>query len=385
MKNAKLKFSLIALLFSLTFIPQAHAKAWYPDVQPAAYNKAISCGTCHTSTAYSENNAATPYALTFSRFVDDDNLTQASYILLEQYDSDGDGFSNGQEIFGGGDVNYSSIKPLLAGATHTSGVVSAKPGLNETINSLTATPTTPNNPLAGTKLIGGTIDINMTNLTTNTGTSTLMFSTGGVQAGATVYFVNSANALTPVTTKLINTNGSINVTITDESAFDSYSAANYIATAKTRTPRLATAGIGNVVDTYATVSPLAVIGDNVTINAYATVGAYAVIDNYAIIDTYATIDDYATVAANTTIAPTATVTIPTTFTGTLQTRLVIATTSPVIPAVNGGGDDDDGGEGDGTPGGIHCMTSGLDTTAMMLLMLLGFGFLLRRQALKNRV
>lgn len=374
----QITFSLIAILAASSFITQAEAKARYLNAVPAEYNGAIGCGSCHAGTPESERNATLPYAITFDRFVDDDFLSANSFKNLEQYDSDGDGFSNGQEIYGGSSFNASSDKPILPDATHTDGVVSAKPTLNQTITSLTTSTSTPANPVNNTKLIGGTINYTMNNVPAKSdATATFMFSTGGVQTGASTYFVDNNDALSLISTTSINIDGSISVTVADEGPFDLYTKASYIATAKTRTPAT---GANLTKDPYATVSPLAVIGHDVTIKANAKVGAYAIVDNYATVDTYAVVDDYAVVSAREKLTSNAIRSIPTSYEGNVQSRMVVATTSPTIPAGQGGGDNDSDNDGESSAGGLHCMSTGLGTQGTMLSMLLLAGFLIRRRA-----
>lgn len=371
----QITLSLIAILAASSFITQAEAKARYLNAVPAEYNGAIGCGSCHAGTPEAESNATLPYAITFDRFVDNDFLSANSFKSLEQYDSDGDGFSNGQEIYGGSSFNASSSKPTLPGATHTDGVVSAKPTLNQTITSLTTSISTPANPLNNTKLIGGTINYTMANVpAASDANATFMFSTGGVQTGARTYFVENNNALSLISTTSVNTDGSIKVTVTDEGPFDIYTKASYIATAKTRTPAT---GSNLTQDPTAIVNSLAVIGHDVTIKANAKVGAYAIVDNYATVDTYAVVDDYAVVAANETLAASATRQIPTYYQGNVQSRIVVATTSPTIPTGQGGDNDSDS-DGESSTGGLHCMNTGLGTQSAMLSMLLLAGFLIRR-------
>lgn len=377
-----LKISTLITFTSLLYSQQALAKPNYPSLQPSAYNNAIGCTSCHSGSPQTENNVGQPYGRTFDNLIDNDFLSAQSYTSLEKYDSDGDGFSNGQEIYGGSSFNDASTPQLTGNNPKVSlGTVSATAATNETIT--LATPTTNVTPAlpAAHKNIGGTIDVTMTNLVSgtanNAGTATFMFSTGGMLAGGTVAAYDAAGTATALK-PILNTNGSATVLLTDESAYDTYSQAAYIAAAKLRTPAT---GINLTKDPYATVSPLAVIGDNVTINAYAQVGAYAQIGNGVLVDQYAVVDDYAEVA--TTVSQGFPASIPSTFKGTVKTRLGFTTAVPAIPAGQGG--DNDGNDSDGGAGGLHCMTTGFNTTAMMLLMLLGFGFLLRRQAVKKRI
>jgi len=374
MKPYKKTLTAAALLCTFFSANHAVAKPGFPGVQPASYNNAISCSSCHSGVPETENNVGTPYGLTFNSYVNDNLVTAASYTSIEHFDSDQDGFSNIQEITARSSFNTASSTPLLVGAI-TSGVVSAKAIVNETITLDTVAPTTPAAVTVpvGQKNIGGTVDFTMTNLTAvaaaNTGTSTFMFSTGGVQTGATPYFISNNNTAPTIPGAVINPDGSITLSITDEGPYDLYSSANFIATATSRTPSISPYA---TVSPYASVSPYAVVSDYATINAYATVGAYALVDLYATVDTYAVIDAYVTVAANTTVPTGTTVAIPTTFTGTIKSRMAVVTPTPALPAFAGG-------EGGGTTGGLHCMTSGLATQGLMVFALLMTGLFLRRK------
>jgi len=376
MKPYKKTLAAAALLCTFFSANHAVAKPGFPAAQPISYNNAISCSSCHTAGVLeSENTVSTAYGRTFNSYINDDlPINAASYTSIEHFDSDQDGFSNIQEIVAGSRFNTASSTPLLIGAI-TSGVVSAKPALNETITLDKVVPTTPTSVVVpvGQKNIGGTVDFSMTNLTAvgvaNTGTPTFMFSTGGVQTGAIPYFIGNNNVATVIPGAVINTNGSITLSITDEGPYDLYSSTNYIATATSRTPSISPYA---TVSPYASVSPYAVVSDYATINAYATVGAYALIDTYATVDTYAVIDAYVTVAANTTVPANTTVAIPTTFTGTIKSRMAVVTPTPALPAFAGG-------EGGGTTGGLHCMTSGLATQGLMVFALLMTGLFLRRK------
>ena len=391
MYKVKTFFGISVFLVSILLSNQALAKSRFVAAQPLAYNNAIGCGSCHSASPYTENNVGMPYGITFNLYVDDDNVTANSYILLERYDSDGDGFSNGQEIYGFSNFNYPSVTPHLTGTgVVTLGVVTALPATNETVALSAATAVTPTTVI-GEKNIGGTVGVSMTNLmsgaTNNAGTATFMFSTGGLQTGAKAfaYDANGVATSLPVT---VNTNGSGTVVITDESVYDTYSQAQYIADAKAVVPAFTPTAI---FDGYASVSPYAQISPLAVVDSTAIIDDYAIVDNYAVINAGSHISSYAYVAANAVINAGITVdpyvnvtgtvatnaTMPATFVGTVQTRLAFVTTVPLVPAGQGGGD----GEGDdeAAGGGLHCMTSGFGTQGLMFLGLLATGFMVRRK------
>jgi len=399
MKNATLKLSFLSLLAIVSIVSQADAKERFLNVIPSDYNGAIYCQQCHASPRFSEseNNASLPYARTFSNLVDDHNLSMDDYRRLEQYDSDADGFSNGQEIYGGSDINSSASTPHRNIAP-SNPLFFAVPAGNETITLSSAPAVLQTSMVNGQFNIGGTIGVTMTNLTggaspNQTGSATFTFSSGGLQADAVVYAYDKNDTPTqlPITKKQPYDNGSGTVTIVDESAYDTFALTPYIAAAKAITLSSKTAAF----DIYGSVSPYAQISPYAHISSTAQIDDYAIIDDYADIQGTAHVSSYAYVAPNSVVtsgvtidpyvnvsgAVTANALIPA-FVGTIKTRLAFVTSKPTVLAVNGG----DGGEGgSSTGGGLHCMTSGLSTTAMMMLMLLGFGFLLRRQAVKNRV
>ncbi len=363
-----------AILSSL-FSIQAQAKSGFIALQPAAYNGVISCTSCHASSAANGGNVTQPYGVLFKSKVGYNNVSTAGYISLEGYDSDGDGFTNGQEIYGFSDFNTPISKPILGFGSLSSGSASAKVLVNETISSITQTLTTPASVhallVSGERNIGGTVDLTLANPTLNSVTPTLLFNTGGLATSAKAYFIDTNNNASLITGTTVNKNGSITIPLTDEGAYDTYSQANYIALTKSRTPIIdATA----VISPYATISPYAVVSPGATINDYATVGAYALIGANAIVDTYAVVDDYTEVLAGATVAANTTVSMPTTFTGIIQTKIAVATVSPV-----GAGSGTAGGGTDTQTGQLHCMSSGLGLQGLIFLSLFGAGYLLRRK------
>jgi len=394
----KTSLSTLTIASTLIIAGQAEAKPSYPGLQPSSYNNAIGCTSCHSSGGASatEHNVTQPYGRLFARYSDDDNggSIAGAYRAAEPLDSDGDGFSNLQEIMFGYGFNGEATPALTGTGATTSGTVSAQPALNETIASLSQVATTPLGIAltAGQKNLGGTVDIGITNLTASatgsTGTPTLLFSTGGVQALAKVYFVDASNAATllPATAATINANGTVSISITDEGPYDLYTTANFIADIKVaRTPGISSYA---TVSPYATVSSLAVISDYATINAYATVGDYALVDTYATVgDIYATptahavVDAYATVAANTVLDSYATIAMPSTFAGSIKTRVAVITTAPNVPQgipttpASAGG----GGGAVAPQAGLHCMTNGLGSLGIMFVSLFTLGLFVRRK------
>ena len=370
----RLSISIIAA--SSAFAHLAEAKSGFPNLQPAAYNGAIGCTSCHTGSPYTGGNVGQPYGRLFNTKVGYNNASATGFIRLEGDDSDGDGFTNGQEIYGFSDFNTGTSKPLLLGVgVKVHGTASAKALVNETIDSMTQVLTTPASVVVptGERNIGGTIDLTLSNLTLDKASPTLLFNTGGIAKGAKAYFIDASGAATAITTATVNNSGSITLQLTDEGPYDLYTQASYIASAKTRTPSVATTA---TISPYATVSNLAVISPYATINDYATVGAYAIIGDYAIVDTYATVDDYAVVANNVTVAANATQAAPTDYLGVIQTKVAVVTPSPLGQTLTDGGA---ASSTTGTTGQLHCMTSGLSTYGFMLLGLLTTGLLVRRK------
>jgi len=238
----KLSISIIAA--SSAFVHLAEAKSGFPNIQPTAYNGAIGCTSCHTGSPYSGGNVRQPYGVLFNAKVGYNNASAAGFIRLEGDDSDNDGFTNGQEIYGFSDFNTLSSKPTLFGTgVKFHGTVSAKALVNETIDSIIQVPTTPTSVTAliptGQRNIDGTIDLTLSNLTLDKASPTLLFNTGGIAKGANAYFIDGNGAATAITTATVNNSGSITLQLTDEGPYDLYTQASYIVSAKTRTPSIA--------------------------------------------------------------------------------------------------------------------------------------------------
>lgn len=420
MKPLKALFRVGSLLAIALTSNQAFAKPIFVTYQPADYNNAITCTSCHSSPAASEGNVVMSYGIAFNATGADDDFVgsiEPAYRSLEAIDSDGDGFSNIQEIKGYSSFNSAFSTPVLFGAgTVNAGSVAAEPAVNETVADLSSVATTPAAVTAlltpGQKNLGGTVEYTMTNLTAdaygNTGTTTFMFKTGGVQIGANAYFVDGYGNATLIPTtadaygnvasialipavagSAASSKGSITVTIADDGPFDLYSQAGYIAEAKARTPSFTSTAI---FDAYANVSPYANISPDAIIDPYAIIDAYAIVDAFATIGANAKVSSYAYVGPNvdvytnvtidpyvavdSTISPvTTTVTMPTQqqFASAVQSRIAIATTQPVARVYSAGG------VNDGVSGGLHCMTGGLGTYGLMLLGLLATSLLVRRK------
>jgi len=373
--------SLTFIANALFFTTSADAKSGFLALQPAVYNGAIGCTSCHSSsTNANENNVNQPYGILFKTKVGYNNVSSAGYIRLEGDDSDNDGFTNGQEIYGFSDLNLVSSKPILLGTgVKTSGTVSVNPLVNESVVSVTQVLTTPTSVTAltpaGHRNIGGTVDLVLNNLTSGKASPTLLYTTGGIANGASAYFIDATGAATAISTATVNNSGSITVQLTDEGPYDLYTQASYIASAKTRTPGIdATA----VISPYATVSPTAVISPYATINDYATVGAYVLVGNGAIIDTYAVVDDYAVVADSSTVAANSVHAAPTSYLGVIQTKVAVVTGSPLGQTLTDGGAAS-GGANAATTGQLHCMTSGLGLQGLIFLSLFAVGFMIRRK------
>ena len=372
--------SISMIAASSAFAHLAEAKSGFPNLQPAAYNGAIGCTSCHTGSPYTGGNVTQPYGRLFNAKVGYNNATAAGFIRLEGDDSDGDGFTNGQEIYGFSDFNTALSKPILLGTgVKVHGTASAKALVNESIDNITQTLTTPASVTtlipAGQRNIGGTIDLTLSNLTLNKASPTLLFSTGGIAKGATAYFIDGSGAATTISTATVNNNGSITLELTDEGPYDLYTQASYIAAAKTHTPSVATTA---TISPYATVSPYAVVSPYATINDYASVGAYAIIGEHAIVDTYATVDDYAVVDAYGTVATNTTLAAPTNYLGVIQTKVAIVTPSPIGQTLTAGGSSG-GITTPETTGQLHCMTTGFGLQGLMVLGLFGIGYLLKRK------
>ncbi len=395
-KNMYLGLGIAASCLGLT--TQAIAKDWYPGQQPAIYNNAISCSACHSATPATEYNANTTYGILFGQVSDDDipsSITNA-YIALERYDIDRDGFSNGQELRqASGHFNYATVIPTLAAVDKTSGNVSAKAASAGAVMALTDT---------GTSFANDMTTFERTTSGVPLTTTDFMFKHGGMQTGATGVFYDENGAIIPANTadgaftpnfipNDTTLDGSMRVTVKDDGVFDLYSQAAFIRIAKARTPAFTPKVISNTINPYVSVD--AKISPTATIDANAVIDAYAIVDSYAVIGPYAQIGSYAYIAPNVSVngtgsaakaivdpyvAVTSNITTAGTTslpngTGYVKATFSITTAAPVIPTVTG--ETNDGG--DSNTGGLHCVTTGLSTPALMFLGLFAASYFIRRK------
>jgi len=392
------------LLSSLLLNTQVQAKSWYPASQPAIYNNAIGCTTCHSGTPQTERNANTTYGLLFGNLSDDDNGggLLSAYIALERYDIDRDGFSNGQELRQtSGYFNSSALTPTLTAPDINAGNVMAKAVTGSPVTALSVT---------GTSFLNDITTFEKPDIANAVTTTTFMYKFGGMQAGATATFYDENNTpmaantadgsystnLIPADTTL---DGSMNILVKDEGVFDLYSQAAFIRIAKARTPTFTPIAAPNALG--ANVSAFAKISPSANIDSYAVINAYAIVDNNATVGPYAQIGSYAYIAPNVSVNGTATLTkaivdpyvnvktsittagttaLPTS-TGYVQAKFSITTTVPIIPSITGVGDENEGegGEGGESSGGLHCMTTGLGLQALIFFGLFAAGFMVRRK------
>ncbi len=406
MKTLYKTFGAAAIFSSLFIAEEAKAKPGWDVLGNAnGYTSGISCSTCHAGTP-TENNVTTSYGVLFNSRVNDNNVSTASFVPLESFDSDGDGFTNGQELRqAGGNVNYAIIFPSLSLPDIISGNVSAKAVDGGAVSALS---------YIGTAFTGGRTLFEKP-ATAATTSSTFMYKFGGIQIGATATFYDENNAVIPFTpantadgSYVVNTLptapaipiGSMNITVKDDGVFDLYSTAAFQRIAKARIPAFVPVVNPASINPYATISSFAKISPTATVDNYAVVDAYAVIDNYAVVGAYAQVGSYAYIAANVdlyagvdiytqvTIDPyvevLASITTPTTQTlpnsvGYISSRFAIATSQPapsILGGINGAGA---GGGATGKTTGLHCMTSGLGTQGLMFLSLMAVGGLLLRR------
>jgi hypothetical protein len=398
MLQKRILFSSGLLLSSLLLGSQAEAKPNYPGGQPLIYNNAIGCTSCHSGTPQTEKNANTTYGLLFGNAYDDGRGTLASaYLSLEQWDIDRDGFSNGQELRQtSGYFNSAASTPTLTAPDITAGTVSAKAVDGGAVTSLTNPGTSFANDI--TSFEKSSVGAPATGTTT-----TFMYTFGGMQTGAMATFYDENNAIiastpantadgsystNPISPTDATLDGSMNITVRDEGVFDLYSQAAFIRKAKAKTPAFTPT---TIFDAYTGVSPYAQISPAAQVDQYAVIDAYAIIDSYAVIGPYAQIGSYAyvnfsvngTSPAKAIVDPYVEVTtnistdgythLPNPV-GTVSAKFSITTTAPIIPNVTGGGE---GGEG--STGGLHCMTTGLGLQGLIFFALFAAGYMLRRK------
>ncbi len=395
------------LLSGLLLSAQAQAKPNYPSAQPAIYNNAIGCTTCHSGTPQTENNANTTYGLLFGNGSNDDNGggLLSAYIALERYDIDRDGFSNGQELRQtSGYFDSATLIPTLTNPdmTVTNGAAKAVDGgavteLNITGSSFANDITSFGKSAAGAPATGTT--------------TTFMYKFGGMQTGATATFYDENNTIiasTPANTadgsfatNLIpgdtTLDGSMNITVKDEGVFDLYTTAKLQATAIAKyTASTLPLASTLTVNPYATINPYAKVSPTATIDNYAVIDAYAVVSDGARVGPYAQVKSYAYIAPNVDLYSTggintyaqinpyaqvtANITAPSTVipspngVGYVQAKFSITTTAPIIPNVTGRGEG-----GGGSTGGLHCMTTGLGLQGLLFFGLFAAGYMIRHK------
>ncbi|HIP06428.1 MAG TPA: hypothetical protein EYG66_00965, partial [Mariprofundaceae bacterium] len=163
----------------------ANAKQLFQDLQPASYGGAISCSSCHSG-APTENNVTTSYGVAYNSYVNDDlnSSITATYNTLEPFDSDGDGFSNIQEILAKSDVNVNVLTPTLVTPDYIAGDVSAKAVTGGVVTNLSLQAGIPAAALGGTVSFESPASLGST-------TTDFMFKAGGAQLGATVIFYDN--------------------------------------------------------------------------------------------------------------------------------------------------------------------------------------------------
>jgi hypothetical protein len=401
MLQKRILFSSALLLSSLLLSSQLNAKPNYPTFQPGIYGGAIGCGSCHSGArgSESERNANTTYGLLFGN-LRSGNLT-STYIALERYDIDHDGFSNGQELRQpSGYYNSASSTPTLAAPKITYQGHQAKAVDGGAVTTFTVSGSSFANDI--TSFEKSSVGAPVTGTTT-----TFMYTFGGMQTGAMATFYDENNAIiaatpantgdgsylaNPISPTDTTLDGSMNITVKDEGVFDLYSQAVFIRKAKARTPAFTPTAI---FDAYTGVSPYAQISPAAQVDQYAVIDAYAVIDRYAVIGPYTQIGSYAYINApvngtsptkaivdpyvevTTNIATDGYTSLPNPL-GTVAAKFSITTTAPIIPNVTGSGEGGEGGEG-GTTGGLHCMTTGLGLQGLMFFGLFATGYLIRRK------
>ncbi|MDQ7057270.1 MAG: hypothetical protein Q9N62_01920 [Ghiorsea sp.] len=409
----KLKHVITSSILATTLLSPniSSAKNWYPGQAPTSYHMGglatganmVGCTSCHAGLPYTENNITKSFGVAFARISDDDNAGTlvTAYNTLATQDSDGDGFSNQQEAFFGSDFNTKAITPFLSTADMNITTVAAQSTTGGPVNMLTLQAGVPTTALGGTVSFSSPYNnINPTLTTTN-----FIFQDGGIQTGATIAFYDKNNV--PITSTIttdsgfiVNANGTADVTVKDEGVFDLYSTTIFRNDAKSRTITFTPITSGASISPYATVDAYAKISPLATIEPYANISAYAIVDAYAVIGAYAQIGSYAYIAPNidiytgidiytkVTVDAYATVTTnvisPTTITektgiGYVSAKFAVTTTAPVLNIQGTSLADNNIDGGSDSTGGLHCMTTGLGTPALMFLGLFIAGYFIRRK------
>jgi len=415
MLHKRIIFGSSLLLSSLLLGAQAEAKPSYPAAAPATYHQGgalsggngISCSTCHWGPA-SEGNVITSFGVAFKARSDDDNggSLLTAYNALAPYDSDGDGFSNQQEAYAGSALNEDQITPSLIPADKTATAVQAQATAGGPVDTLSLQAGMPVGAL------GGMVDFGAKASTTGKVSAKFFLKAGAAQSSATttpiILFYNKDNTTAPIDTANCIAgadylDGSVTVTVTDDSPCDFYTTANLQAdaVAKYTNSPIALGAATNVpatatVDPYAKVSPLAVIDNYAVIDAYAVVDDYAVVGPYAqvrsyayiapnvdvysagSINTYAQVDRYAQVATNVTTPGL----IPSpNGAGYVEAKFAVTSVTPPTKLISGKTNSIGAPSGGGTApaGGLHCMTTGLGLQGLMFFGLFAAGYMVRRK------
>jgi len=397
----KMALSVSLLLSSALLVQTAEAKQSYYDNQPSIYNKGIYCTECHSGTKQTENNANTTYGLLFGKAYDDDNGggIASAFVTLEDFDLDGDGFSNAQELRqSSGNFNSKSSIPTLTTPDKIYLGHQAKAVTAGAVSLL---------KVKGTSFANDMTTFEKSDTANATTRTTFMYKFGGMQSGASAIFYdendnpipNDTAAGTSQTNAIGGTDtrgildGSMDILVLDNGAYDLYSQAAFIRIAKARKPTFTPT---NVFDVYTGISPDASISPTAQVDPYAVIDAYAIVDNYATVGPYAQVGSYAYIAPRISVNGTATLakaiidpyvsvatsiaTVGTTAVrsgvGYVQAKFSITTSAPSTSFGGGSGGD---GEGGGKTTGLHCMTSGLSLQGLIFLGLFGVGFMIRRK------
>jgi len=421
MSKKKFLWGTCLILSGIASIQIANAKPSYPAAAPATYHQGgtlsggngISCSTCHWGPA-SEGNVITSFGVAFKARSNDDigGSLLTAYNALAPFDSDGDGFSNQQEAYAGSALNEDQITPSLIPADKTATGVQAQATVGGPVDLLSLDPAAPTGVVG---LLGGMVDFGAKASTTGNVSAKFFFKAGAAQSSAvtapTILFYNKDNTTAPIdTAKCIAgadyLDGSVTVTVTDDSVCDFYTTANLQADAVAKynnnnstLPFASTLTI----NPYATVDPYAIISPTAIIDDYAVIDAYAVVDDYAVVGPYAQVRSYAYIAPKVKLYPagsinayaqvdryaqvTADVTTPGLIpgpngTGYVEAKFAVTSVTPPTKLISGKinsiGAPSSGGGTSTTPG-LHCMTTGLGTQGLMFLGLLGTVFLVRRK------
>jgi len=238
MKSFKHILVASALLGSLLYTGQAFAISSFGTSLTAAYpGKSLytGCTVCHDSNVswFSQYGR-----ILLSQGANYGNPAGFPSVISRAgtLDFDNDGFTVNQEANGGSFAGGSLVgTPQLTGIVINDGVVSAVAGGLTSLDVLTSSASS--SPYvtvpAGHKNIGNTVEYTLSNVNAEAGV-TLIFSTGGIQTGATVQFIDTYSAINiPATGDTngrwsIGQDGSISITILDGGSYDLYAAAGIV-------------------------------------------------------------------------------------------------------------------------------------------------------------